>query len=156
MLLRAILEVRLLIDLQWDRATGTSRYGVFRDPDPSKAQSTDGTPEKEEDKYTYRGLEGVNNAWQANAVFASMRETNKWYDPGHEKKTFEGPGTFSDAVQRMFSPGYYGYWEQFSSTKWYGELSTRDPPTSYLSLEYIHNNIHVREMRAFGSEWTMS
>jgi hypothetical protein len=146
---------------------------VFREPDVSKAQDPDDTPEQKEDKYTYIGLEGVNNAWAANSVFASMREVNKWYDPGKETKPFEGPGTFSDAVQRMFSPGYYKYWEQFTSTKWYGEWKAgddhdgseqpydpahhpSDPPTSYLSLEYIHNNLHVRDPRLLRSEWTMS
>lgn len=146
---------------------------MFREPDPSKLNARDDTTEEKENKYTYTGLEGVNNAWAANGVFASMREVNKWYNPGKETKPFLGPGTFSDAVSRMFSKDYYKYWEQFTSTKWYGEWTTppKDddsnqkydplhhpdhPPTSYLSLEYIHNNLHVREIRSPRSEWTIS
>lgn len=51
------------------------------------------------------------------------------------------PGNLADAVNRMFSVDYNGTWTSFASTKWYAEeeLNIR---TGYMSLEFIHNNIH--------------
>lgn len=99
----------------------------------------------------------MNNGWQANAVLAAMKK--HWYDPdpddsqdsedgaGAEGKDreaeFTGPGSLSDAVNRMLSPGYHKYWEQFSSTKWLSDHHPTEHATGYLSLEYIHNNVHV-------------
>ncbi|RKK99297.1 hypothetical protein BFJ71_g6299 [Fusarium oxysporum] len=41
----------------------------------------------------------------------------------------------------MFSEGYNSNWGQFASTKWIAE-GKGCPNTVYISLEYIHNNIH--------------
>ena len=54
-------------------------------------------------------------------------------------------GSFADAVSRMLSPKYFDSWESFSST-------VHNPPTAdkarhFLSLEYIHNVIHVIDPR---------
>lgn len=48
------------------------------------------------------------------------------------------PGTLSDAVNRLFCDDYAPHWGTFASTKWVAEAEA----TEYLSLEYIHNNIH--------------
>ncbi|KAF5001204.1 hypothetical protein FGRMN_1228 [Fusarium graminum] len=116
----------------WSKATGTSRYGIFTN------------------KYAKRfiGLEGVNNAWVANNHLANMN----WY-PVTEKQKDEmekknkdfyskwNPGTLADSVNRMFSPKYNTTWGQFASTKWTKEGYGNDI-TGFLSLEYIHNNVH--------------
>jgi hypothetical protein len=106
-----------------------------------------------------------------------------WYDPtGRRKKpageasaetaddqsedeveadsTFLNPGSLADSVNRLFCPEYTPHWEQFASTKWYNEGSF-DTFTGFLSLEYIHNNVHVsngktdRSDLKFGSMLTM-
>lgn len=49
-------------------------------------------------------------------------------------------GTFSDAICRMFSPGYHRSWESFATTKYTPE---KGEDLGFLSLEFIHNVIHV-------------
>ena len=51
----------------------------------------------------------------------------------------QNSGTIGELVYRLFTPNYFKSWEFFASTKYYSE----HPDTDYLSLEYIHNNIHV-------------
>ncbi|KAJ3941953.1 hypothetical protein N0V92_013830 [Colletotrichum tropicale] len=123
--------------LPWDKVSGVSRYGLFR-KDKIEGLHT----ERSDDNYTYRGLSGVNNAWQANTVFASMKKDNAWYPPSPAQKDwkFQGPGTLSDGVNRMFCPNYLKTYEEFASTKLYKDEKTR--PCGYLNLEYIHNNVH--------------
>jgi len=53
------------------------------------------------------------------------------------------PGTLADSVNRMFSPKYNDTWGQFASTKWTKE-GYGNSMNGFLSLEYIHNNVHVR------------
>jgi tyrosinase len=48
-------------------------------------------------------------------------------------------GSIGELVYRLFTPNYFQSWETFASTKFHRE----HPGTDYLSLEYIHNNIHV-------------
>ncbi|KAI8155502.1 hypothetical protein K4K49_007297 [Colletotrichum sp. SAR 10_70] len=123
--------------LPWDKVSGVSRYGLFR-KDKIEGLHT----ERSDEKYTYRGLGGVNNAWQANTVFASMKKDNAWYHPRPDQKDwkFQGPGSLSDGVNRMFCPNYLTTYEEFASTKLYKEKKIR--PCGYLNLEYIHNNVH--------------
>lgn len=83
-----------------------------------------------------------------------MKTVNQWYEPSptedggpdttdkDKNGKFIGPGTLADAVSRMFSDGYHSTYEQFSTTKWYGSKKTQ-VASGYLSLEYIHNNVHV-------------
>jgi hypothetical protein len=52
------------------------------------------------------------------------------------------PSSLSESVNRMFTPQYNSTSGTFASTKWYRELEA-DLQTGYLSLEYIHNNVHV-------------
>jgi tyrosinase len=105
-----------------------SRYGILTD-DGGK---------------TYRGLEGVNNFSEANIIFGNFE--NNWYNPYNEEKEseFKPPGTLADAVNRLFSPQYSDTWGTFASTKWFAE-SAQNVSTGYLSLEYIHNNVHVSQ-----------
>jgi tyrosinase len=52
------------------------------------------------------------------------------------------PGNLADSVNRMFTKAYNTTWGEFASTKWNNEKHT-NPKTGYMSLEYIHNNVHV-------------
>ncbi|KAJ4245277.1 hypothetical protein NW762_014147 [Fusarium torreyae] len=112
--------------LPWSKCTATSRYGL-----------------RSEDGINWEGLEGFNNFDEANNTLSKFQEG--WYPPystgDKRREDFKGPGTLADAVNRLFSSQYTDTWETFSSTKWWNE-SARDISTGYLSLEYIHNNVH--------------
>jgi tyrosinase len=54
-------------------------------------------------------------------------------------------GNIGELVYRLFTKDYFKSWETFASTKYYKD----HPDTDYLSLEYIHNNIHVSCMESF-------
>lgn len=78
-----------------------------------------------------------------------MSDTTNWYNPYRSddpdkvaKFKSKPPGTLADSINRLFSDEYNDTWGSFSSTKWWAE-SARTFTTGYLSLEYIHNNIHV-------------
>ena len=43
------------------------------------------------------------------------------------------------AAKRLLTKGTFTTWGAFASTKWFAEQEV----TEYLSLEYIHNNVHV-------------
>ncbi|TVY78681.1 Tyrosinase [Fusarium oxysporum f. sp. cubense] len=121
--------------LPWSKCSATSRYGLF---------SKDGK--------NFTGLEGVNNFNEANNIFSQFDEN--WYNPYDKDRKdrddlFKPPGTLADAVNRLFSKKYTDSWETFASTKWWKE-SAQDVSTGYLSLEYIHNNVHNL---AGGSHW---
>ncbi|KAM0228209.1 hypothetical protein ACHAP5_012004 [Fusarium lateritium] len=128
--------------LPWSLATGTSRYGIFVNKTAKR----------------FMGLQGVNNAWVANNHLANMT----WYpinknqeaqeqneddedeeqDEVHKEPYFKwNPGTLADSVNRMFCPHYNDTWGKFASTKWTKE-SHEGSKTGFLSLEYIHNNVH--------------
>lgn len=55
-----------------------------------------------------------------------------------------GSGTFADAVSRMFEKGYLTSWETFSSTIHNNPKDVSN--TNYMSIEYIHNIVHVSRM----------
>lgn len=118
---------------QWSETKATSRYGIFID---SSAKG-------------FIGLDGVNNVGVANNQLVDM----KWspitdnQKAQVEKKNEDfylkwSPGTLSDAVNRMLSPNYNSTWGQFASTKWTHE-GHGNSMSGFLSLEYIHNNVHV-------------
>ncbi|KAF4461201.1 hypothetical protein FALBO_12005 [Fusarium albosuccineum] len=111
-------------NLPWGDCTAISRYGLF---------SKDGK--------TFTGLDGDNNFKEANTTFSQF--SANWYNPYKQGKEdeFEPPGTLADAVNRLFSPEYTDTWDTFASTKWWKE-SAQDVSSGYLSLEYIHNNVH--------------
>ncbi|KAI8189519.1 hypothetical protein K4K51_004322 [Colletotrichum sp. SAR 10_75] len=120
--------------LPWDKVSGVSRYGLFR-KDKIEGLHT----ERSDENHTYRGLSGVNNAWQANTVFASKKKDNAWYppktetDPDQKDWKFQGPGTLSDGANRMFCPNYLPTYEEFASTKKF--KNGRQP--GYLNLDQI-------------------
>lgn len=66
------------------------------------------------------------------------------------------PTTLGDAVARMFTLEYNPTWGEFASTKWYNE-GNASMTKGFLSLEYIHNNMHVRKPDAVqDAELTMT
>ena len=71
--------------------------------------------------------DGVNNWEMCDSALADPQ----WYG--------QGSGLLADAVSRMLSPGYFRHWEPFASTR------HNDPKwaTHYMSLEFIHNIVHV-------------
>ncbi|KAI1084788.1 common central domain of tyrosinase-domain-containing protein [Whalleya microplaca] len=122
--------------LPWSQCSGISRYGILEVSD-----------NKVSDK-EYTGLEGVNNFAVANQFFADF--SKHWYNPYNDKnkpdhpewdQEVKPPGTLADAVNRMFSSEYNSTWGTFATTKWWAE-SEQSLSTGYMSLEYIHNNIH--------------
>ncbi|RBA19162.1 hypothetical protein FPRO05_10091 [Fusarium proliferatum] len=120
----------------WSKTSATSRYGIFKGEED----------EKDPARY-FRGLEGVNHCWRSNASLARVHEDGpdgkpRWSTMEQHSKDYTwNPGSLSDAVNRMFSKGYNSNWGQFASTKWIAE-GKGCPKTGYISLEYIHNNIH--------------
>ena len=80
----------------------------------------------------YTGLDGPNNFVAANDSMANMASRGTWYA--------QNPGSLSDAVSRMLSKQYNSTWGAFASTKWVGDKAST---SSSLSLEYLHNNVHV-------------
>ena len=95
----------------------TSRYGILKD---------------ESNHIT--GLNGVNN-WPA--CDAAMK-CPPWYSYAKDRSSL------SDAVSRMLSPGYFDDWGSFAST--IHNKPKSKSATNYLSLEYIHNVIHVSHL----------
>ncbi|KAI0850711.1 common central domain of tyrosinase-domain-containing protein [Daldinia vernicosa] len=114
------------LPLQWGQCSGVSRYGIF------KAQNG-----------TLTGLEGVNNFTVANEWINSFStEAYNPYPKDHEDyDKWVAPGSLADAVNRMFSKDYNQTWATFASTKWWEESEDKIS-TGYISLEYIHNNVH--------------
>lgn len=98
---------------KWSNCVATSRYGILVDPHHGLG------PEP-------AWVNGVNNWDYCNQALADPQ----WYG--------QDGGSLADAVSRMFSYGDLS-WETFASTKW------NNPSTNaeYLSLEYIHNVLHV-------------
>ncbi|KAF4944169.1 hypothetical protein FGADI_12882 [Fusarium gaditjirri] len=123
----------------WSRTSSTSRYGIFKAKDISE--------EETDPSNFFTGLNGVRNCWQANVNLVKAYENGpdgkpKWSTMEQHSKDYTwNPGSLSDAVNRMFSKGYNSTWGQFASTKWIAE-GKGCPKTGYISLEYIHNNIH--------------
>jgi tyrosinase len=76
---------------------------------------------------------GVENYADSNAAL----QNPQWYSTQGDPTTHTG--AIGELVYRMFTKDYFKSWETFASTKYYSE----HPDTDYLSLEYIHNNIHV-------------
>ncbi|CAH0055494.1 unnamed protein product [Clonostachys solani] len=111
--------------LPWSRCTGISRYGITVN----------------HDRTDFQGLDGVNNPFQANNSLASLRLL-KEQDPDYPKqRVLPNPGNLADSVNRMFTNAYNTTWGEFASTKWENE-HPKKRKTGYMSLEYIHNNVH--------------
>ncbi|RWA09877.1 hypothetical protein EKO27_g5246 [Xylaria grammica] len=114
-------------ELPWSQCSGVSRYGITQTGDNA-----------------YAGLEGVNNFEAANESINKYSDPSlnpyPEGDPNHDK--WVAPGSLADAVNRMFSKDYNRTWATFASTKWWND-SERKISTGYMSLEYIHNNVHI-------------
>ncbi|KAF5586524.1 tyrosinase precursor [Fusarium pseudoanthophilum] len=129
----------------WSKTSSTSRYGIFRRKDISGE-------ERDPTNY-FTGLHGVRNCWQANVNLSKAHEDGpdgkpRWSTMEQHSKDYTwNPGSLSDAVNRMFSEGYNSNWGQFASTKWIAE-GKGCPKTGYISLEYIHNNVHIDRLLA--------
>lgn len=65
-------------------------------------------------------------------MIAEALEEHDWYGTGVENVPI------AEMVYRLFLPDYIKSFTQFATTKYHEEK----PAASYLSLEYIHNNIH--------------
>jgi hypothetical protein len=100
---------------QWSFCRATSRYGVWR-PNPR-------------DLTIVNGSDGVNNWSKSNEAIkgAVFDSTLNW--------------NITDMVSRLFTTDYLKSWAHFASTKY--KPGSNDPPASWLSLETIHNLVHV-------------
>jgi tyrosinase len=98
--------------MKFSKSRGTSRWAVF------EPQST-----------------MVSEKWQIgvvdNAKITEALNSHPWYGTTDTI-------SLGEMVYRLFSPKYITSFEQFATTKY------KDPqaPAPYLSLEYVHNNIH--------------
>lgn len=92
----------------------------------------------------------MNNFQTANANLDNFSQ--HWYSPfpkgSKERAEWKPPSTLADAVNRMFSPKYNETWGTFATTKWWNE-SERTLTTGYMSLEFVHNNLHVGSAGVF-------
>ena len=103
---------------QWDRCISTSRWGVF----------TKDIDKKEEWVHGIVKDERVDRALH----------NHGWYD---EKVIFLFHGTIKEVVYRLFTVEWTS-WEMFATTR-YDKTSGKPPGEEFLSLEYVHNNVHV-------------
>ncbi|KAF4991858.1 hypothetical protein FGRMN_7576, partial [Fusarium graminum] len=122
----------------WSKTSATSRYGIFRARDVTEAEK--------DPVHHFTGLQGVNNCWRANERLATVQESSNGKSQWSKIENYPdehswNPGSLADAINRMFSKGYNSTWGHFASTKWIAE-SEGHPEKGYISLEYIHNNVH--------------
>lgn len=105
---------------QWVQCIATSKFGVVKNTPPEK------------------WIHGVQNWEKANDAL----QHPAWYDLNDTTGTAPplNLGSIGEAVYRMFSPNYFDSWQAFASTL-YNEKNPGGK--NFLSLEYIHNNIHV-------------
>ena len=107
--------------MQFQPTRATSKWGVL-------------TPEADPEEPWNDGIQN----WAAANEALALRSDKDWQD-------WKAGGTIAEAVCRMFSPGYHSSWESFASTSYKTEGGPRPEPNNpgYLSLEFIHNKIHV-------------
>ncbi|KAK7409406.1 hypothetical protein QQX98_008415 [Neonectria punicea] len=105
--------------LPWSLTNSTGRWGIQIQP-----------------RKRYSGLDGVNNFAAANEFFAAG-QLGEDKTPSWLKKN---PGNLSDKVNRIMTKGFSRTWGIFASTKW---AEDRLIPCGYMSLESIHNTVHV-------------
>lgn len=72
-------------------------------------------------------VDGANN-WQA----ANLSLATADWSPSPDA------GPLGEAVYKLLTPGYSSSWETFETT-----LYTNPDPANFMSVEYIHNYIHV-------------
>ena len=83
-------------------------------------------------------VNGRNNWQYANQAIADPQ----WYDSNKSHPS----SSLADGLSRLFTPRYFSSWEKFASTAHNDVGDTLN--TEYMSLEYIHNVIHVSERAA--------
>lgn len=108
---------------QWSKCSGTSRWGI-KDP-------------KDEDIWS----PGVNNFQQIKAAI----ESQAWYTPedqGDQKEILSK--SLGDLVYRLLCTDVD--WPDFSTT---ASLAPHSKWEKWVSLEYIHNNLHVSPSQVF-------
>jgi tyrosinase len=80
---------------------------------------------------------------KADATKSWINGVQNWKDSNdalQHPQWYEGnPGSIRDAVYRLFTPGYFSSYEAFASTVYHQTT----PGSDYMSLEFVHNNIHV-------------
>lgn len=108
--------------MQFNPTRATSKYGVL-------------TAEKDPDEPWNGGIQN----WAAANDALRLRSDDDW-------QKWKAGGTIAEAVCRMFSDDYHSSWESFATTKYTvtDEEGVRIPTVpGYLSLEFIHNKLHV-------------
>ena len=85
-------------------------------------------------------VDGINNWESCNQGLSDPGWYNGYPDGGR--------GSLSDTVNRMLSLDYFDCWEHFASTKWSPEVNAK----GFMSLEYIHNVLHVGPSVLFDPE----
>ena len=108
---------------QWSKCAGTSRWGIKT-----------GVDEKDY-------MLGINN-WQG---------CNEAID-GHQYENTGSPinnATVADLCYRILAPDYAKDWQTFATTGKHRETLGMKDWVKFLSLEYIHNNLHVGAHREY-------
>ena len=119
------LSMRICINLfQWSECAGTSRWGIKDEVDKSE------------------WMLGINN-WQG---CDGAIDGHQYEDKGDSINS----DTISDLCYRILAPGYAQDWQTFATTGTDRKSLQSKDWVKYLSLEYIHNNLHV------GSHWKFS
>lgn len=103
---------------QWDRCISTSRWGVFT-------------------KKIEPNEEWVKGEVKDDRVDHALK-THGWYQ---EKNTKLVQGNIQAVMYRLFAHTFTS-WEMFATTRYDGK-SKKLPAEEFLSLEFVHNNIHV-------------
>lgn len=78
---------------------------------------------------------GIQN-WAAANDALDLRSDTDW-------QNWKAGGTIAEAVCRMFSPDYHSSWDSFATTLNTPRGKGDATKPGYLSLEFIHNKIHV-------------
>ncbi|KAK1687691.1 hypothetical protein BDP55DRAFT_714015 [Colletotrichum godetiae] len=115
----------VLGDDPFSACSGTSRYGITNNDTPTPQEAL--------------GVE--NNGSVANALdipqWVKMElKTGKNLDPNMK-------GSLQDQVHRLLTQGYFSNYATFATTE-YGDNDLKPPPaTGWLSIEFLHNCVHV-------------
>lgn len=91
------------------------------------------------------GLDGINNWEVANATmnifFGEEWAADNFAEDAKKARRQPPPGGLADAINRLFTSSYSN-WRSFATTQYYRDEKTTNP-TGYLSIEFIHNAVHV-------------
>ena len=111
--------------MQFHPTRATSKWGIrTADVDPEEPWNT-----------------GIQN-WAAANDALDARSDLDW-------KNWKAGGSIAEAVCRMFSKGYHTSWESFATTNGREMVKQDGKAQGYLSLEFIHNKLHVSSFFSF-------